>query len=736
MKKVKRRYVTIFVLILCLLLMAGVIYAFSYEINRNMRVEMENTLGDVAQQNNIAVSKEIYARFQLLISASKELNKNLDNIEGYLDRLAGLADNYDFRRIGYVTSEGILYSTDGYAEDMSEYEFFRLGMAGEPTLTEGMDEWVDKEQRHVSRLAIPVYDESGAEVIGVFYAATGAEWMEEQLDAQAFEGRGYSCIIKVNGDIIAHSEASPIYEEHNFYECLSQSMVGKKSAEQMKLSLQKGESGIGSFIRAGEQSFYYTPLYVSNAEETRYMITIVPTEVLNTRMRPIMKNVEWLLLAMALLVIGGVTAFLFSQQSSRRELERLAYTDSLTLGDNFACFQEKMKEKQGVHGYLISMDISGFKIINNVCGVETGDAVLCHVWEILNSTIGEGEYAARIYADRFVVFLAEEDREKIKARLERVICDVKNISEVLNTPRVVPVFGIYETTNREPLENDYGKAVQAKNLVKGRRDQSYAFYEEVDFNKELEKREIEDGFERAIEEKQFEVWYQPKYRATDGRLVGAEALIRWRKPDGSLLPPSGFIPIFEKNGMIPRLDEYVFRTVCEQQKRWEKEGKRMLPVSVNISRVSLYYYNIVEKYKAMAEELAVDTKYLQLEITESATIGNSEIANLIEDFHAVGFRMLLDDFGSGYSSLSSLNMMQFDTMKLDKSLIDYIGDENGEKLLHYITRLGQNLGLTITAEGVETKAQVEFLRNLKCDDFQGYYFSKPLSSEEYEKLLV
>lgn len=735
MKKLKRRNVTAFILIICLILMAGVIYAFSYGINKNMRVEMQNTLRDVAQQNNIAVSKEITARFQVLISASTELGKNLDDIDGFLERLESMADNYNFRRIGFVTSDGTLYATDGYRENMSGYEFFRLGMAGESSLTDGMDEWEDRGQRHVSRLAIPIYDESGAEVIGVFYAATGAEWIEELLNANAFEGRGYSCIMKVNGDIIAHSEDSPIYEEHNFYECLDQSIVGRNSAERMKTLLKDGESGIGSFIREGEQNFYYTPLYVNNAEETRYMITIVPAEMLNARMQPIMKNVEWLLLAMALLVICGVTVFLYSQQNSRRELERLAYTDSLTQGDNFACFQKKMKEKQGVHGYLISMDISGFKIINNTCGVETGDAVLTHIWDVLCNAIGEGEHAARIYADRFVMFLAEEDRERIKERIEQVICDLKNISEVLNTPRVVPLIGIYETTNREPLENDYGKAVQAKNLVKGRRDKSYAFYEEVDITQELEKREIEDSFERAIEEKQFEVWYQPKYCADGGKPVGAEALLRWRRKDGSLLAPYKFIPIYEKNGMIPRLDEYVFRTVCEQQKLWEKEGKKLLPVSVNISRVSLYYYNIVEKYKAMAEELDVDTGYLQLEITESATIGNSEIAGLIEEFHTVGFKMLLDDFGSGYSSLSSLNVMQFDTMKLDKSLIDYIGDENGEKLLHYITRLGQNLGLAITAEGVETKAQVEFLRNLKCDDYQGYYFSKPLPAKEYEKLL-
>lgn len=734
--KLKTKNLTAIIVTMCLLLMVGIIYVFSYGIHKNMRVEMQNTLRDVAQQNNIAVSKEISAKFQILINASGELEKNLDDIEGFFDRLQGMANSYNFRRMGYVAADGTLCASDGYVQDMSDFEFFRQGMAGEPTLTEGLDEWADEELKHISRMAIPVYNEGETEVIGVFYAATGAEWMEELLNTQAFEGKGYSCIAKVNGDIIAHSEKSPIYGVDNFFDCLDESIVGRQSAEQMRTLIQAGGSSNGSFILNGEQDFYYTPLYMSNGEETRYMITIVPAEVLNVRMQPIMENVEWLLFAIALLMVCGVTAFLLAQYSSRRNLEKLAYVDSLTQGDNFACFQEKMKANRGIRGYLVSVDISGFKIINSTCGVEMGDTVLVHVWEVLHCAIDEGELAARVFADRFVMFLVEEDREIVKSRLEHIIEDVKQISETLNIPRVVPVIGVYETTNQEPLDNDYGKAVQTKNLVKGRRDQSYAFYEEVDYQQELEKREIEDGFEQAMEEKQFEVWYQPKYRAEDGCLVGAEALIRWRKADGSLLAPYKFIPIFEKNGMIPKLDEYVFRAVCEQQKLWESEGKKMLPVSVNISRVSLYYYNIVEKYKGMAEEFGVDTKYLQLEITESATIGNAEIANLIQGFHAVGFRMLLDDFGSGYSSLSSLNMMQFDTMKLDKSLIDYIGDENGEKLLHYITRLGQNLGLTITAEGVENKAQVEFLRDLRCDDIQGYYFSKPLPMEEYEKLLV
>ena len=161
----------------------------------------------------------------------------------------------------------------------------------------------------------------------------------------------------------------------------------------------------------------------------------------------------------------------------------------------------------------------------------------------------------------------------------------------------------------------------------------------------------------------------------------------------------------------------------------------MLPVSVNISRVSLYYSGIVEQYCQVMESFGLKPDYIQLEITESAVVDNLEIAGLIRQFKEAGFKLLLDDFGNGYSSLATLNTMRFDTMKLDKSLIDYIGDANGEKLLQSIILLAQSLGLSITAEGVERKEQLDFLKSLKCDEIQGFYFSKPLPLPDYEKIL-
>ena len=734
MRERKSKVITILVIAITLLALVGAVYLCSYEVGKNLKVEMQNTLKDVAQQNDVAVQKEINARFQLLYSIAQEIGGEPDDVKSLLDSTKTFVDNYRFERIGYIYPIGVAYTTDGYIQDMSYFDFFQNGMDGKITITDAVMDTVGNDAKYINQFSVPVYNEDQTEVKGVLFATYQTEWFEDLLNTRAFEGRGYSCIVKMDGEVIAHSTGSPIYGVDNFFSLMDD---GKDagSAEEMRADMEKDQSGTGSFSLNGEQDFYYMPLNLEGGELDWYMVTLVSEDVLTDRLRPVMGNVDQMIAIIVLILVCGVSVALWSYQMRRRELIRLAYTDSLTEGDNFACFQKKMQEKN-CHGYIIAMDLSEFKIINNTCGLKVGDAALVAVWKVLRGSIRDNELAAHIYADRFVLFLVEDEKQKVRERLDKLLEDVSKVSETLNIPRVIPVFGAYEVSGSDnEVEKDYGNAVQAKQLVKGRRDCNYAFYEELDYNQVLENRAIEDGFEPAIKKHQFEVWYQPKYDAMDSHIVGSEALVRWRKEDGTLLAPFKFIPLFERNGMIPRLDEYVFREVCRQQKQWEKEGKKILPVSVNISRVSLYYSNIVEKYKSIADGNEVSTENLQLEITESATIDNSEISDLIEQFHQAGFKMLLDDFGTGYSSLSTLNVMHFDVMKLDKSLIDYIGDENGEKLLHYITKLGQNLGLQITAEGVETENQLIFLRDLQCDDIQGYYFSKPLPQAEFEKLL-
>ena len=212
-------------------------------------------------------------------------------------------------------------------------------------------------------------------------------------------------------------------------------------------------------------------------------------------------------------------------------------------------------------------------------------------------------------------------------------------------------------------------------------------------------------------------------------------MVRWRQ-NGELIPPYRFIPLFEKHGMIAALDEYVFRHVCEQQKKWQEEDREIMPVSINISRASLFYSGIAARYEEILHGCKLSSEYVQLEMTESAMLENDDISSIMDYFHKTGFKLLLDDFGNGYSSLSTLNTMDFDILKLDKSLIDYIGNNKGEELLRHTIELAKLYGLNVTAEGVETKDQLMFLQQVACDDVQGYYFSRPIPEMEFEQLLT
>lgn len=737
MRGKKNKNFTICVTAISIILMIGALYACSYVIQHNLRTEMQNTLRDVSEQGVISVNKEMESRFILLNSLSEDATAYLDTIEEHMEEFDTFVENYGFIRIGFINPEGITYTTDGYSGDLSFRDFFQKGMEGQSCFTDTMQDALVGNGNEINVFSVPVYNKEHTEVAGVLYATYPRDWFQSVLDIQSFEGEGSNCVIKEDGTIVAVSENCHFIVREDFFAHLEKGdSENIPMVTAMKSDMEKRKGGILYFWENGKHDVCYVPLELNVGEVDWYMLSIVPEQILTQRMQPMMHSVDMLLAVIVLVAVGFVVVYLMNYRKQRAELIELAYTDSLTKGDNFACFQEKMKWKRGMIGYIIAMDIEDFKVINDTCGMDMGDATLLKVWEVLKESIEEDELAARIYADRFILFLQAGDKDVLAVRLEALTQKLETLAEEMGVPRVSPVFGIYKMESEEEVEKVYGHAIQAKHLVKGRRDRNYAFYEELDAQQILENRALENGFERAIKEKEFEVWYQPKFSTEENKIVGAEALIRWKTKDGTLLSPGKFIPLFEKNGMIPRLDEYVFREVCRQQKQWEKEGRKLLPVSVNISRVSLYYCNIVEKYKAILDSYQLNPEYVQLEITESATIDNGEISWLIEEFHQVGFHMLLDDFGSGYSSLSTLNVMHFDTVKLDKSLIDYIGDNNGEKLLHYITRLGQNLGLHITAEGVETKEQVEFLRDLKCDDIQGYYFSKPIPCGQYEKALA
>lgn len=430
-----------------------------------------------------------------------------------------------------------------------------------------------------------------------------------------------------------------------------------------------------------------------------------------------------------------VAGFADISSEKQRELDRTAYIDPVTGGSNYESFKKEISSVEE-NGYLVSMDIHAFKIINSICGIVKGDETLKAVWNCIHESLGAKDFAGHINADRFVIYCSRTSKEKIVEHITQIEEKLKHLSEELKVPKLIPYFGITEWNASKKVEEAYSEANFAKNQVKDRKDIGYQFYSHEDTVKMLEEKAMEDDFMRALEQDKFEVWYQPKYDPATNQLVGAEGLVRWRDDDGNIIPPGKFIPLFERDGLIKILDEYVFRKVCMQQLEWEKKGKKIIPVSINLSRASLYFDSVVSRYNEIANEVGVQTNLVPIEITESAAIDNDNIKGLADKFHNSGFPLLVDDFGSGYSSLATLNMKCFDTLKIDKSLIDYIGDFSGERLLEHTIALAKELGLYVTAEGVEKEEQVDFLKEMKCDSIQGYYYSKPLPEGEFEGLLA
>ena len=337
-------------------------------------------------------------------------------------------------------------------------------------------------------------------------------------------------------------------------------------------------------------------------------------------------------------------------------------------------------------------------------------------------------------ADSFVLYMRDSTSESVEERLEWLHDRCYQAASEMHIPWVNPRFGIIQMEQTESMEDAYNKATVAIHDAR-RTEECFSFYDEETYKFQVLNQNLEEHFDTAIKDREFEVYYQPKYNMKDKSLTGCEALVRWRDKEGRLISPGLFIPIFERNGKISKLDAYVFDRVCEQQRIWLDQGLEVVPVSVNLSGASLYRNDVLAKYMKILEDYHLDPGYVQLEVTETILSRDDFVVDLLKQFRERGIKILMDDFGTGYSSLATLNLKCFEVIKIDKSLVDIAGDEFGRILLAKSIDLGRSLGLKITVEGVETEEQYRFLKYTGCDDIQGYYFSKPLPKSEFEKLL-
>lgn len=378
---------------------------------------------------------------------------------------------------------------------------------------------------------------------------------------------------------------------------------------------------------------------------------------------------------------------------------------------------------------VIQLDIIRFKLLNEEHGEAAGDAVLEYIRSNLGRVWGRDAVSARFGADIFTVFTEYSDINELEERIEKVCAELQQFGDI----KYKFSFGIYLVNDKNvPLRTMTDNAAIARKSAKDNAARPIKYFEEK-FNAELHNRhEIESEMQNALESGQFQVYLQPKCRIGDGKVIGAEALVRWIHPEKGVVPPDKFIPVFEANGFIEQLDRYVHTQVCIILRKWIDAGIDCIPVSVNVSRIYLGNPRLALNIKEIVEQYRIPIDLFQIEITE--TYENKEAEASINTFKDCGFTLLMDDFGSGYSSLNTLKNTRFDVIKLDREFFGRsMMTERGQKIVSHTIAMTNDIGLEIVAEGVETNEQADFLDKNGCKFAQGYLYSKPIRLDEFEE---
>jgi diguanylate cyclase (GGDEF)-like protein len=391
---------------------------------------------------------------------------------------------------------------------------------------------------------------------------------------------------------------------------------------------------------------------------------------------------------------------------------------------------------------VIYLDLDRFKVINDSLGHMIGDQLLIGIARRLENCLRPGDTIARLGGDEFTILLEDiQDQNyviQIAERIQKELSAPFSISgrEVFTTVSIGIAISSNEYKQTEDILRDADTAMyHAKALGKAR----YEIFDKGLHDQATKLLQLETDMRRALEREEFFVFYQPIMSLETGELGGFEALVRWRHPQRGFIPPSDFIPVAEETGMIIQIGEYVLREACRQMQRWQVilPSDPPLFISVNLSVRQFSQPDLIERVISILDETKLDPKYLKLEITESAVMENVETATeLLNRLRALGLRISMDDFGTGYSSLSHLRRFPINTLKIDRSFVtQMVEDDENAEIVRTIVGLAKNLGMDLVAEGVETPGQIEALKSLGCEYGQGYFFSKPLDFQRAEQFI-
>lgn len=709
-------------------------------IKNNTKQQIFSTLSEISSQNTVILRAEIEKGISDVSDMAEIVGGlALENKEEMVRILLPFVKQKGLLRMGIAGKDGYVVTTDDQEFNVSDREYFKNCMQGIAGVSNSLSDKVGGGEIIV--FAAPVYVE-GSPAYALFETYDARKY-REAISTPTFDGEGFSYVVDKEGNYVISSDPTKSSGDFsNFFEEMEAAVSENAEALQsLSEGIEDRSSGFVVYHQNQNNYLYYEPAGINDW----YLFTIIPKHVINRWANEILFG-SYVFIFLCVGLFCMLLAYnVHCKRKGYRKAEQMAYVDPLTGGATYGKFkldaEELFQRYPDRHYVLLSLDVDNFQAVNEIYGYETGDDVLCYIWRICSESMREGEITARVFDDHFVALVAyEENVEVLKARFREFANQIKTFhpSNGEGDCNISVSVGVYLVEDRHmSLDAMLNRAKMPQKELKGTASSVYGVYREEKMAEKLFNKRLENRFEQAVRNREFLVYFQPKYDLTTDSFCGAEALVRWQEPDGGLLMPGSFIPVFEQNGDIARLDEYMLHEVCKSVEKWEREGLNSGPISVNVSRIQLLKPDFVEKYVRIIKSYDIPVSCIQLEFTETMMVENEQVLiDVAAKLHRHGILVQMDDFGSGYSSLSMLKNVPIDILKLDKRFVDDLEhDEKGEAIVTGAISLAHTLRITVTAEGVENKEQYDFLKNEKCDAIQGYYCAKPMEEAKYEELL-
>ena len=730
----KKRLRTLAIFSICLTLFLFMIaFAMSQVFISTFKHTMEERMHEEANTYKEQIERQVDRNFQMLNTMASMISiYGLEQKEDFHQALVRADMENEFQTFGFygIDGEGVL-TKPCYGNGLQEIA--QEVLRGKKIVSNVISE--ENTEKKVFVFGVPVY--RGEQVVGALMASdvvdAFSEWMEEE---SLFYGKGYVHLLDQKGNYLIHG--SRMVVEEKVETIMASPYLNAREQAVVREAMQKMKKEEFSFVyRNVEYHALLTPIE-SNGW---YLLCINSLQNVN-------KNVYIVAHVAAIFFVLIVGLFIFTlvygyrmMKTMNRNLKKMAYYDSLTEAYNMYHFKELAREAGNLSYAIAVVNVRQFKFINEIFGKEQADHLLQYIARKLQEVVGEGEFFCRESADSFYVFLRESEEEVLQARMNHALQQITDLKKDKNFHyHLIMNCGIAVSEPDGSVEEVMTRALFALAKAKQANQQAIWLFDTTLHEQEQIDNFIESHAREALECEEFELYLQPKMNVQDDSLGGAEALVRWVNAEGTFLYPSSFIPLFETNGFCADLDMYMFEKVCQCLQKWIADGYQPVPISINQSKLTFYEENYEQRLSELLEKYQIPASLITLEILEDLVIDDlSDMNARLERLKKKGFKISLDDFGTGYSSLNTFGKLKIDEVKLDRGFLletEKEGCGSTRMIMEEVVRLAKKLSIATVIEVIETEEQAAFVKSIGCDQGQGYYYSKPISAEQFTKEIL